>query len=33
MQDMIFVVAAIAFFLLSLGYVQFCDRIRRGQVA
>jgi len=28
MQDLIFIVAAIAFFLLSLGYVQFCDRIR-----
>jgi hypothetical protein len=28
MQDVIFVVIAIAFFLLSLGYVQFCDRIR-----
>jgi len=27
-QDVIFVVVAIAFFLLSLGYVQFCDRIR-----
>jgi len=27
-QDLIFVVVAIAFFLLSLGYVQFCDRIR-----
>jgi len=28
MQDLIFVVVTIAFFLLSLGYVQFCDRIR-----
>jgi len=28
MQDVIFVVVAVAFFLLSLGYVQFCDRIR-----
>jgi len=28
MQDVIFVVVAIAFFALSLGYVQFCDRIR-----
>jgi len=27
-QDLIFVVVTIAFFLLSLGYVQFCDRIR-----
>jgi hypothetical protein len=27
-QDVIFVVVAVAFFLLSLGYVQFCDRIR-----
>jgi len=27
-QDLIFVVVAIAFFALSLGYVQFCDRIR-----
>jgi len=26
-QDLIFVVVAIAFFLLSLGYVEFCDRI------
>jgi len=28
MQDLIFVVVTIVFFLLSLGYVQFCDRIR-----
>jgi len=28
MQDLIFVVVTIAFFLLSLGYVKFCDRIR-----
>jgi hypothetical protein len=28
MQDVIFVVVAIVFFALSLGYVQFCDRIR-----
>ena len=28
MQDVIFVVIAIVFFALSLGYVQFCDRIR-----
>jgi len=28
MQDLIFVVVAVAFFLLSLGYVKFCDRIR-----
>jgi len=27
-QDVIFVAVAIAFFLLALGYVQFCDRIR-----
>jgi hypothetical protein len=27
-QDMIFVVVTIAFFLLSLAYVEFCDRIR-----
>jgi len=27
-QDVIFVVVAIAFFVLALGYVQFCDRIR-----
>jgi len=28
MQDLIFVAVTIAFFLLSVGYVQFCDRIR-----
>jgi len=28
MQDVIFVVVAIAFFTLSLAYVKFCDRIR-----
>jgi hypothetical protein len=27
-QDLIFVVVTIAFFALSLGYVEFCDRIR-----
>jgi hypothetical protein len=27
-QDLIFVVVTIAFFVLSLGYVEFCDRIR-----
>jgi len=27
-QDVIFVVVTIAFFLLTLGYVEFCDRIR-----
>jgi hypothetical protein len=27
-QDLIFVVVTIFFFLLSLGYVGFCDRIR-----
>jgi len=27
-QDVIFVVVAIVFFVLSLGYVQFCDRMR-----
>jgi len=31
MQDLIFVVVAIAFFALSLAYVQFCDRIRWEQ--
>ena len=28
MQDLIFVVVAIAFFAVSVGYVRFCDRIR-----
>lgn len=28
MQDVIFVVVTIAFFVVSLGYVEFCDRIR-----
>jgi len=28
MQDLIFVAITIAFFLLALGYVRFCDRIR-----
>jgi hypothetical protein len=28
MQDVIFVVATMAFFALSLAYVKFCDRIR-----
>jgi len=28
MQDVIFVLVAMAFFALSLGYVEFCDRIR-----
>jgi hypothetical protein len=28
MQDFIFIVITVAFFLLSLGYVRFCDRIR-----
>jgi hypothetical protein len=27
-QDLIFVVVTIAFFVLALGYVEFCDRIR-----
>jgi len=27
-QDVIYVVVTIAFFVLSLGYVHFCDRIR-----
>jgi len=28
MQDLIFVVITIAFFALSLGYVEFCDRVK-----
>jgi len=28
MQDLIFVAAAIAFFLVALGYVHFCDRVK-----
>jgi hypothetical protein len=28
MQDVIFVVVTIAFFALSIGYVEFCNRIR-----
>jgi len=27
LQDLIFVAATIAFFILSLAYVEFCDRI------
>jgi len=28
MQDLIFVAVTIAFFVLSLGYVHFCDRVK-----
>jgi hypothetical protein len=28
MQDLIFIVATIAFFALSIGYVRFCDRVK-----
>jgi len=28
MRDVIFVAATIAFFLISIAYVKFCDRIR-----
>ena len=28
MQDIVFVAATIAFFLISIAYVKFCDRIR-----
>ena len=28
MQDVIFVAITVAFFVLSVAYVQFCDRIR-----
>jgi hypothetical protein len=28
MQDLIFVAVTIAFFVLSIAYVRFCDRIR-----
>jgi len=28
MQDLIYIAVTIAFFLLSLGYVEFCDRVK-----
>lgn len=28
MQDLIFILATIAFFALSIGYVRFCDRVK-----
>jgi len=30
MKDLVFVALTVAFFVLSLGYVRFCDRIRWG---
>lgn len=31
MQDVIFIAVTLAFFVIALGYVRFCERIRRGQ--
>jgi len=28
MQDVIFVVVSVAFFVVSIGYVHFCDRLK-----
>ncbi len=28
MQDLIFVAATIAFFVIAVGYAQFCDRVK-----
>jgi len=28
MQDLVYVVITIAFFVLSIGYVRFCDRVK-----
>jgi hypothetical protein len=30
MQDLFWIVVTVAFFVLSIGYVEFCDRVKWG---
>ena len=31
MQDLIFIVVSVAFFIAAIGYVTFCDRLKIGK--